>query len=78
MENLPSSRSALYTMTLWMSFNAHQRENSEAHVFLESRIHVISTDKGFEHFVLFSFEILESEFFRRKAESNANIVLKLW
>ena len=58
----------------------HQRENSEARAFLESvgsAVNTpISTDKGFEDFVIFSFEILESVFCRRKAESNANIVLK--
>ena len=35
-------------------------------------------DKGFENFVIiFSLEVLESEFCRRKAENNANIVPKL-
>ena len=63
-------------MTLWMSFNADQREQRStgfSRVSRQRRKHVISTDKGFENFVLFSLEILESEFCRRKAESNPNI-----
>ena len=44
-----------------------------ARVFLESvgsAVNTpISTDKGFEYFVIFSLEILESGFSRRKAES---------
>ena len=60
----------------------HQMEKSEAQVFLESvarhcRKHVISTGKGFVDFVIFSLEVLESEFCCHKAESNANILLKL-
>ena len=68
-------------MTLWMSFNVlyqtPERELQSIGFSRQRRKHVISTDKGFEDFVIFSLEILESGFCRRKVGSNANMVLKL-